>query len=460
MNTSGAWWQEEATLDDAMHSGLTEGEFQGIIETLGRKITKLEAGIFAALYSEHCSYKSTKTHLKTLPTTGPGVIHGPGENAGVVDIGNNQAVAFKVESHNHPSFIEPYQGAATGVGGILRDVFTMGARPIAVMNALRFGAVTEPKTRYLLTRAVKGIGGYGNAVGIPTVGGELFFDESYNGNCLVNAFALGLVDQDKIFLGEASGVGNPVFYVGSKTGRDGIHGATMASESFDDNSEEKRPTVQVGDPFVEKLLLEACLEVMNSGAVVGIQDMGAAGMTSSTYETAHRAGTGVRIHLDRVPQREDNMNPYEIMLSESQERMLLIAKKGEERTVIDIVHKWGLDAVEIGEVIDGLNVELFWDGELLSSMPADALSGNVPLKRWPEAPPSDYKDNLNFSVESISEPEDLSAAWLDLLGSANCASKHKVFTQYDSTVRSNTVVHPGGDAGVVRIKREIGRAHV
>ncbi|MFM1848940.1 MAG: hypothetical protein RL417_2414 [Pseudomonadota bacterium] len=445
-------WSDKATLEEALDHGLTEKEFRSICGLLDRDLNLVELGICAALYSEHCSYKSTKVHLKTLPSEGERVIQGPGENAGVVDIGDGQAVAFKVESHNHPTFIEPYQGAATGVGGILRDVFTMGARPLALMNSLRFGAPDNTRTKYLLTRAVSGIGGYGNCMGIPTVGGELIFHEAYNGNCLVNAFALGLVDKDKIFLGRASGIGNVILYVGSKTGRDGIHGATMASEEFDENSEEKRPTVQVGDPFQEKLLLEACLEVMQSGAVIGIQDMGAAGMTSSTYEMADRAGTGVRVHLDRVPQRETGMTPYDIMLSESQERMLMVVDAARVDDVVKICHRWELDAVAIGEVIEGVNVELYWHDELVSSMPVAVLTSSVPQYRWPEERPAEAEQRVSFDVLSIPEPSDLGAAWLELLGSENVCSRRPVYDQYDSTVRSNTVIHPGGDAAVIRIK--------
>ncbi|MBN8549685.1 MAG: phosphoribosylformylglycinamidine synthase subunit PurL [Deltaproteobacteria bacterium] len=445
-------WSDAATLEDALDHGLTADEFKHLTDLLGRTLNMVELGVCAALYSEHCSYKSTKVHLRNLPTTGKRVIQGPGENAGVVDIGDGQAVVFKVESHNHPTFIEPYQGAATGVGGILRDVFTMGARPLACMNALRFGAPDNPRTPYLLSRAVSGIGGYGNCMGIPTVGGELFFHESYNGNCLVNAFALGLVQTDKIFLGRAAGIGNAIIYLGSKTGRDGIHGATMASEEFDDNSEEKRPTVQVGDPFTEKLLLEACLEVMQTGAVVGIQDMGAAGMTSSTYEMADRAGTGVRIHLDRIPQREANMNPYEIMLSESQERMLLVVEVGRVQEVLDLSHRWELDAVQIGEVVEGKNVDLFWHGELVSSLEASLLTSSVPQYRWPEKAPTDFEQRSHFDTSTIPEAQDLNETWLKMLGSVNLCSRFPVFNQYDSTVRSNTVVHPGGDAAVIRIK--------
>lgn len=447
-------WSDIADLEEALDHGLTADEFKHIRELLGRDLNMVELGVCAALYSEHCSYKSTKVHLRNLPTTGPRVIQGPGENAGVIDIGDGDAVAFKVESHNHPTFIEPYQGAATGVGGILRDVFTMGARPLALMNALRFGSPSNSRTPYLLSRAVQGIGGYGNCMGIPTVGGEVFFHESYNGNCLVNAFALGLVKADKIFLGRAAGVGNAIMYLGSKTGRDGIHGATMASEEFDENSEEKRPTVQVGDPFTEKLLLECCLEIMQSGAVVGIQDMGAAGMTSSTYEMADRAGTGVRIHLDRVPQREEHMNPYEIMLSESQERMLLVVEASRVDEVLSIAKHWELDAVHIGEVIAGKNVELLWHGEMVSSLEAALLTSSVPQYRWPEKAPVDFEQRTQFDMRSIPEAPDLSEMWLKLVGSVNLCSRYPLYSQYDSTVRSNTVVHPGGDAAVIRIKRE------
>jgi phosphoribosylformylglycinamidine synthase II len=453
-------WQQVANLEDALTSGLTETEFKHIIDVLGRPIINLELGVCSALFSEHCSYKSTKVHLRGLPTEGKRVIQGPGENAGVIDIGDGEAVVFKVESHNHPTFIEPYQGAATGVGGILRDVFTMGARPLALMNALRFGTADNERTPYLLSRAVKGIGGYGNCMGIPTVGGETGFHESYNGNCLVNAFALGLVKHESIFLGKAAGIGNSIIYVGSKTGRDGIHGATMSSAEFDENSAEKRPTVQVGDPFQEKLLLEACLEAMASGAVIGIQDMGAAGMTSSTYEMADRAKTGVVIHLDRVPQREEGMNPYEIMLSESQERMLIVAEKGREKELLKIFEHWELDAVIIGEVVDGRNVDLFWNGENVSSIPVEVLTSAVPQYRWPEEMPSDYNDKINFAVDQIDDldnPKELSKAWLKLLSSPDLCSRKNLFSQYDSTVRSNTVIHPGGDAAVIRIKRTDGK---
>ena len=450
-------WRRAATIQDATEHGLRESEYNAVRAALGREINMVELGICSALFSEHCSYKSTKVHLATLPTTGPKVIVGPGENACVVDIGDNEAVVFKVESHNHPSFIEPFQGAATGVGGILRDVFTMGARPIALLNSLRFGDTTLPKSRYLLRRAVNGIGFYGNCMGIPTVGGELSFHASFNGNCLVNAFALGVVNQDEVFLGTAAGIGNTVLYVGSKTGRDGIHGASMSSEEFDDNSEAKRPTVQVGDPFQEKLLLEACLEAFKSGCVVGVQDMGAAGLTSSAFEMADRGDTGVRMHLDRVPQREDGMNPYEIMLSESQERMLFIVKAGHERKLIEVFKRWELDAVAIGEVIAGGNVELYWHGEIVSSIPAKLLTSAVPKYNWPMTPPTDPSLTAPIDLGSLPLPKDLSATWRKLLASPNLCSRHPLYSQYDSTVRADTVVHPGSDAGVVRVRSASGK---
>jgi phosphoribosylformylglycinamidine synthase len=450
-------WRRTATLTDAQDHGLKATEFESITTALGREINMVELGICSALFSEHCSYKSTKVHLKTLPTSGPRVIIGPGENACVVDIGDNEAVVFKVESHNHPSFIEPFQGAATGVGGILRDVFTMGARPVALLNSLRFGDPSLPKTRYLLRRAVNGIGFYGNCMGIPTVGGELSFHRSFNGNCLVNAFALGIVKQDEVFLGTAAGVGNVVLYVGSKTGRDGIHGASMSSEEFDENSESKRPTVQVGDPFQEKLLLEACLEAFKSGYVVGVQDMGAAGLTSSAFEMADRGNNGVRMHLDRVPQREEGMNPYEIMLSESQERMLFIVKAGHESKLIEIFKRWELDAVAIGEVIEGENVELFWHDDLVSSIPAKLLTSAVPQYNWPMTPPEDPSVTAPINLDSIPSPRNLGDAWLALLGSPNLSSRRPLYSQYDSTVRSDTVVHPGSDAGVVRVRSASGK---
>ena len=452
-------WQRTVTPEDAKQHGVRSTEYQAITKALGRDINFVELGICSALFSEHCSYKSTKIHLRTLPTKGPRVLVGPGENACVVDIGDNQAVVFKVESHNHPSFIEPFQGAATGVGGILRDIFTMGARPLALLNSLRFGEVSLAKSRYLLRRSVNGIGFYGNCMGIPTIGGELAFHSSFNGNCLVNAFALGVVKQDEVFLGTAAGVGNIVLYVGSKTGRDGIHGASMSSESFGDDSEAKRPTVQVGDPFQEKLLLEACLEAFKSDCIVGIQDMGAAGLTSSAFEMADRGKNGVRMHLDRVPQRETGMNPYEIMLSESQERMLLVVEAGREQKVIDIFKHWELDAVAIGEVVAGDAVELYWHGELVSSMPAHLLTSAVPEYDWPQSAPTNPARLAPFSFNQHAPPNDLAGTWLKVLASPNICSRHQVYNQYDSTVRTNTVIHPGGDAGLIRLKRENGDDH-
>ncbi len=459
--TSTPAWKRTATADDAREHGLKAGEFEAVRKALGREINMVELGVASALFSEHCSYKSTKVHLRGLPTTGPRVIVGPGENACVVDIGDNEAVVFKVESHNHPTFIEPFQGAATGVGGILRDVFTMGARPVALLNSLRFGDPALAKSRYLLRRAVNGIGFYGNCMGIPTVGGELSFHPSFNGNCLVNAFALGVVKQDEVFLGTAAGVGNVVLYVGSKTGRDGIHGASMSSEEFGDDSDAKRPTVQVGDPFQEKLLLEACLGAFKSGHVVGVQDMGAAGLTSSAFEMADRGGNGVRMHLDRVPQRETGMNPYEIMLSESQERMLFIVKAGQEDKLISIFKRWELDAVAIGEVTEGGNVELLWNGELVSSIPAHLLTSAVPQYEWPTKDPALNPANAALrapiTLSEFPAPKDLSAAWLSMLTHPNLCSRHPVYNQYDSTVRGDTAVHPGSDAGVVRLKSSRGR---
>jgi phosphoribosylformylglycinamidine synthase len=445
-------WNRVATTDDARGHGLKPHEFEAVRKALGREITLVELGICSALFSEHCSYKSTKVYLRTLPSQGPRVLIGPGENAGVMDVGDGQAVVFKVESHNHPSFIEPFQGAATGVGGILRDVFTMGARPIALLNSLRFGDPALPKSRYLLRRAVNGIGFYGNCMGIPTIGGELSFHPAFNGNCLVNAFALGVVKSDEIFLGTAAGVGNVVLYVGSKTGRDGIHGASMSSEAFGEDSESKRPTVQVGDPFQEKLLLEACLEAFKSGHVVGVQDMGAAGLTSSSFEMAARGNTGVRLHLDRVPQRETGMNPYEIMLSESQERMLFIVQAGHEQELISIFHRWELDAVAIGEVIEGGEVELFWHGTPVSRLPAELLTSAVPEYRWPTQPPADHATRCApLALAAVPVPQDLAQVWLTMLASPNLCSRHEVYNQYDSTVRANTVVHPGGDSGMIRL---------
>src|SRR5690349_7264890 len=380
------------------------------------------------MWSEHCSYKPSKVWLKKLPTSGPQVIQGPGENAGVVDLGDGQAAVFKMESHNHPSYIEPYQGAATGVGGIMRDVFTMGARPIANMNALRFGAPNHPKTRHLVAGVVSGIGDYGNCMGVPTVGGETNFDPRYNDNILVNAMTVGLVDANRIFKSAAKGIGHSVVYVGSKTGRDGIHGATMASAEFDEASQEKRPTVQVGDPFTEKLLLEACLEIMDSDAVVGIQDMGAAGLTSSSFEMAGRAGTGIRMHLDRVPMRESGMTPYEIMLSESQERMLIVAKQGREDEVIRTFEKWDLNAAVVGEVTDDGFVRLFWNGEEAAAIPVDPISTEAPVYERPIARAT-YADEIvpllaRTREDDRDEDSDHTDVLLRLLASTNLCSKH------------------------------------
>src|SRR5688572_25888877 len=443
--------------------GITPDEYKRIEQILGRAPNYTELGIFSVMWSEHCSYKSSRVHLRKFPTSGPRVVQGPGENAGVIDIGDGWVAAFKMESHNHPSFIEPYQGAATGVGGILRDIFTMGARPIAVLDSLRFGTLNNdhsdaPRMKYLVDGVVRGISGYGNCIGIPTIGGETSFHASYNGNILVNVFALGVTRAEKIFKGTASGVGNPVIYVGSKTGRDGIHGATMASAEFDEASEEKRPTVQVGDPFTEKLLLEACLEIMDSDAVVGIQDMGAAGLTSSSFEMAGRAGTGIRMHLDRVPVRESGMTPYEIMLSESQERMLIVAKQGREQEVIRTFEKWDLNAAVVGEVTDDGFVRLFWHGEEAAAIPVDPISTEAPVYERPLARGA-YMDDIAPVLQRDPQPDgDLTDVLLRLLASANLASKHWIFEQYDTTVRTNTIAGPEKrDAAVVRVK-ETGRA--
>ncbi|HET8773127.1 MAG TPA: phosphoribosylformylglycinamidine synthase subunit PurL [Thermoanaerobaculia bacterium] len=438
--------------------GLSDDEYQRILHILGRAPNYTELGIFSVMWSEHCSYKSSRVHLRKFPTSGPLVVQGPGENAGVIDIGDGWVAAFKMESHNHPSFIEPYQGAATGVGGILRDIFTMGARPIASLDSLRFGELDAPRMKYLVDGVVRGISGYGNCIGIPTVGGETSFHPSYNGNILVNVFSLGVTRRERIFKGTASGVGNPVIYVGSKTGRDGIHGATMASAEFDEASEEKRPTVQVGDPFTEKLLLEACLEIMESDAVVGIQDMGAAGLTSSSFEMAGRAGTGIRMHLDRVPVRESGMTPYEIMLSESQERMLIVAKQGMESEVVRVFEKWDLNAAVVGEVTDDGFVRLFWHGQEAATIPVDPISTEAPVYERPLARPA-YADAIAPAVQRERASDgDLTDTLLRLMASANLSSKHWIFEQYDTTVRTNTVAGPEKrDAAVVRVK-DIGRA--
>jgi phosphoribosylformylglycinamidine synthase II len=431
--------------------GLTPDEYQRVEQILGRAPNYTELGIFSVMWSEHCSYKSSRVHLRTFPTSGPRVVQGPGENAGVIDIGDGWVAAFKMESHNHPSFIEPYQGAATGVGGILRDIFTMGARPIACLDSLRFGELDAPRMKYLVDGVVRGISGYGNCIGIPTIGGETSFHRSYNGNILVNVFALGVTTRDRIFTGTASGVGNPVIYVGSKTGRDGIHGATMASAEFDETSEEKRPTVQVGDPFTEKLLLEACLEIMESDAVVGIQDMGAAGLTSSSFEMAGRAGTGVRMDLDRVPVRESGMTPYEIMLSESQERMLIVAKRGREDEVLRTFEKWDLNAAVVGEVTDDGFVRLLWGGEEVAAIPVDPISTEAPVYERPMSAP---KGVIPRSLARQHAGDgDLTEDFFRLIASPNLCSKRWIWEQYDTTVRTNTIARPERrDAAIVRVK--------
>lgn len=441
---------------------LTMGEYENILTILGREPNMLEIGIFSSMWSEHCSYKSSKKYLNGFPTKAPWVIQGPGENAGVIDVGDGMAAVFKMESHNHPSFIEPYQGAATGVGGILRDVFTMGARPVANMNSLRFGNVTNNNDvarhqRYLVRGVVAGIGDYGNCMGVPTIGGETFFDESYNGNILVNAFTLGLAKSDEIFYGRAEGIGNPVVYVGSKTGRDGLGGAVMASDSFTEANKSLRPTVQVGDPFAEKLLLEACLELFKTDYIVGIQDMGAAGLTSSSFEMAGRSGSGMIMHLDKVPAREQGMQPFEFMLSESQERMLICAKKGYEDKVVDIFRKWDLNAEIIGEVTATGNMELFWHGEKVADMPVQPVSEKAPIYDRPVSEPSYLAKIKNTTINDFAKVDNQSA-FDTLLNSVEISDKSWIFEQYDSMVQTNTIKAPGSlDASVIRIK-ENGKA--
>jgi phosphoribosylformylglycinamidine synthase II len=431
---------------------LSQEEYEKIVSLLGREPTYTELGIFSVMWSEHCSYKSSRLHLKKLPTRSKLVVQGPGENAGIIDIGGGYAIAFKIESHNHPSFIEPFQGAATGVGGILRDIFTMGARPIAVMDSLRFGSLEDPengsRNRRILGGVVSGIAHYGNCFGVPTVGGECIFESCYDGNPLVNVFALGVFRKDPIFYGRAQGIGNPVIYVGAKTGRDGIHGASMASAEFSEESSQKRPNVQVGDPFMEKLLLEACLEAMQTGAVVGIQDMGAAGLTCSTCEMGSRAGTGIEIDLKFVPQRETGMTPYEIMLSESQERMLLVAEKGREEEVVRVYKKWGLDAVTIGVVTDDGMLRVKDHGKVVAEMPNRALADEAPIYDRPHTTPR--------RTAPMEAPEfqsgDLEADLAAVLSSEDVCSKRWIWEQYDYMVRTNTIQTPGGDAAIVRIK--------
>jgi len=432
--------------------GLSPEEYQRVLHAMGREPNLTELGIFSVMWSEHCSYKSSRIHLKKLPTTGPQVICGPGENAGVVDIGDGQAAIFKMESHNHPSYIEPYQGAATGVGGILRDVFTMGARPIANMNALRFGRPDHPRMRHLIAGVVSGIGGYGNCVGVPTVGGEVNFHPAYDGNILVNAMTVGIADQDKIFYSAASGVGNSIVYVGSKTGRDGIHGATMASADFSEDSEEKRPTVQVGDPFTEKLLIEACLELMASDAIVAIQDMGAAGLTSSSVEMASKGGVGIELDMNAVPCREEGMTPYEMMLSESQERMLMVLKPGREAFAEAIFHKWELDFAIIGRVTETGHMVLKWNGETVCDIPLAPLADEAPLYERPALSRDEYKAWAQVKpLGDVPECVNIGADLLELMGSPDLASRRWIWEQYDHMVGANTVQRPGGDAAVVRV---------
>src|SRR5215218_7686296 len=435
--------------------GLKPDEYARIVGALGREPSLTELGIFSVMWSEHCSYKSSRIHLKKLPTRGPRVVQGPGENAGAVDIGDGYAAVFKIESHNHPSFIEPYQGAATGVGGIIRDIFTMGARPIALLNSLRFGPMDGPdgaRTRRIVEGVVAGIAGYGNSIGIPTIGGEIVFEPPYAGNPLVNVLCLGIAKTDALVKGKAGGSGNPVYYVGSSTGRDGIHGATMASAEFDENSSEKRPAVQVGDPFMEKLLLEACLEVMKTDALIGIQDMGAAGLTCSTCEMGARGSAGVEIDVARVPQRETGMTPYEIMLSESQERMLLVVKKGREAEVERIFEKWDLHAVHIGEVTgDGL-LRVRDHGTLVAEIPNKALADEAPLYNRPMREPAYLAEARALDLASLKPQGTPSRTLLTLLGRPSIASKRWIYRQYDHTVRTNTLVLPGMGAGVIRVK--------
>ena len=438
----------------ATDHGLKKEEFSKICDLLKRTPNITELGIFSAMWNEHCSYKSSRKHLKKLHTKGKQVIQGPGENAGVIDIGDDDAIVFKIESHNHPSFIEPYQGAATGVGGIMRDVFTMGARPIANLNSIHFGSPQHKKTKNLLRGVVKGIGGYGNCIGVPTIAGQTSFDESYNGNILVNAMTLGLVNKKKIFYSKAAGLDKPVIYVGSKTGRDGIHGASMASATFDDKIEEKKPTVQVGDPFTEKLLLEASLELAGKEWLIGMQDMGAAGITCSCSEMSAKGKVGIKINLDLVPLREKNMNSYEIMLSESQERMLVVIKKGNEEDLKKIFDKWDLNCVEVGEVTSTGNLEVYRNNACVANIPSKSLvlGGDAPQYDMPYKEPDYFTDLNKFSISNLKYKDNFNDVLLRLLESPNITSKNYIYNQYDSTVRTNTVVGPGGDSAVVRIK--------
>jgi phosphoribosylformylglycinamidine synthase II len=433
----------------AIDHGLKKDEYKKICELLDRTPNITELGIFSAMWNEHCSYKSSRLHLKKLPTKGKQVIQGPGENAGVIDIGDDDAIVFKIESHNHPSFIEPYQGAATGVGGIMRDVFTMGARPIANLNSIHFGSPQHKKTKNLLRGVVHGIGGYGNCMGIPTIAGQTSFDSSYNGNILVNAMTLGLVKKDKIFYSKAAGLNKPVIYVGSKTGRDGIHGASMASASFDEKIEEKKPTVQVGDPFTEKLLLEACLELMAGDSIIAIQDMGAAGLTSSSIEMASKGNLGIEINLNKVPTRETNMTPYEIMLSESQERMLIVLENGKEESAKKIFDKWDLDFAVIGKTTKSKKIELFFDNEKVTDIPVNTLVENSPMydRKWKK---TKLPKKIKIKKEDINNLKIIEVL-KKILSNPNICSKEWIWQQYDHTVMGDTIQKPGGDSGVVRV---------
>jgi phosphoribosylformylglycinamidine synthase len=437
--------------EDARKLGLTDYEYDEIVKTLGREPNHLELGMYSVMWSEHCSYKNSKRVLKRFPTDGPQVLQGPGENAGIVDIGDNLAVVMKVESHNHPSAVEPYQGAATGVGGIIRDIFTMGARPVALLDSLRFGNLDDPRVKYLFGGVVSGIADYGNCMGIPTVGGEVYFDESYKDNPLVNAMCVGLIRHDRIVRGRAAGIGNSVMLVGSATGRDGMHGASFASEELSEDSVAKRPSVQVGDPFMEKLLLEACLELLKNEWVVGIQDLGAAGLTSSSCETAARAGSGIELDVALVPRREEGMTPFEVMISESQERMLVIVEKGHEEEVRKIFEKWDLNAVKIGTVTDDGMLRVLENGHVVAEVPARSLAEGAPIVKRESRRPA-YMDKIDFDISKIALPGDLNEVLLRLLSSPNIASKEWVYRQYDHTVRTDTVVPPGSDAAVLRIK--------
>ncbi len=437
----------------AAEHGLTAEEYEKACALLGRTPTLEELGVFAVMWSEHCSYKSSRALLRQLPTKGPAVLQGPGENAGAVDIGDGLAAVFKIESHNHPSAVEPFQGAATGVGGILRDVFTMGARPVAILDALRFGSLEHPRTPYLVKGVVAGIGHYGNCVGVPTVGGDVYFDAGYDRNILVNAFTLGIAPRDRLFRARAAGPGNPVIYVGSRTGRDGIHGASLLASAGLDASADKRPAVQVGDPFTEKLLLEACLELMRTDYVVAIQDMGAAGLTSSAVEMASRGGAGIVLDLDLVPVREPDMTPYELLLSESQERMLLVARAGTEEAVAAIFRRWDLQAVVVGRVTDDGVFRARWRGREVCAIPAAALTEAAPVYRRPaEEPVARLEEAQRLELAAVREPADVEQALLALLESPNCCSREWVYRQYDQLVGGNTVVRPGGDAAVIRVE--------